>query len=153
MHRYNFAFRNRRVMLQNEKKTRRREMLAAVIQEELSDIILESVKDPACAGTVIISVKMNADLSLATVSILSRNGKEDTTERAVVALNHAAAFIRGKLRGRLDVKRIPDLRFVGDTGIIDSVRMAQILDALKQERLIMPSAGNSEEGEKEAPAV
>ncbi len=139
-------------MLQSEKKTRRREMLAAVIQEELSGIILEAVKDPACEGTVITAVKMNVDLTLATVSIRSRSGLEDTTKRALAALSHAAPFIRGKLRGRLDIKRIPEIKFVEDTGILENVRMANILDTMKEAGTLVISTEDGEGGELEAPA-
>jgi ribosome-binding factor A len=134
-------------MLQQERKARRREMLAALIQRELSDIILSTVKDPGCEGTVIVGVKLNSDLSVATMTIRSRNGPEDTTARAVDSLNHGASFMRARLRARLDLKRIPELRFAEDKGIVESVRMGQILDALKEQA---PAALAEEEKRQEA---
>ncbi len=139
-------------MLQSEKKTRRREMLAAVIQEELSGIILDAVKDPACEGTVITGVKVNVDLSQAIVSIRSRHGAEDTTEKALAALNHAASFIKSKLRGRLDIRKIPDIKFVEDVGLLENVRMANLLDSMKQAGTLEISTEKDEGGEPEAPA-
>ena len=133
-------------MLQQERKARRREMLAALIQRELSEIILHAVKDPGCEGTVVVDVKLNTDLSVATVNIRSRNGTEDTTEKAVVALNRAAAFMRTRLRERLDLKRIPELRFAEDKGIVESVRMSQILDELMEQAA--PPQAEGEEGKE-----
>ncbi len=132
-------------MLQQERKARRREMLAALVQRELSDIILSSVKDPRCEGTVITGVKMNVDLTVATATVRSRKGTEDTTALAVESLNHAASFMRVLLRERLDVKHIPELRFEEDKGIVESVRMGHILDTLMEQ---VPPV-EAEGGEKE----
>jgi len=105
-------------------------MVAAVIQQEITAIILSEVNDPACEGTVVTGVKMNPDLSCAVVSVRGREGRLDVTERTVSALNHASSFIRRELRGRVDFKKIPVLKFIEDKGLVESVRIAQLLDGL-----------------------
>jgi len=117
-------------MLPEERKARRRKMVAAVIQQEISAIILGEVKDPACEGTVVTGVKMNKDLSCAMIAVRGREGRLDVTERTVSALNHASSFIRRELRGRIELKKIPVLKFVEDRGLVESVRIAQLLNGL-----------------------
>ena len=117
-------------MLPEDRKARRRKMVADVIQQEISAIILGEVNDPACEGTVVTGVKMNKDLSCALVTVRGRDGRLDVTERTVSALNHASSFIRRELRGRIDLKKIPVLKFVEDRGIVESVRIAQLLSGL-----------------------
>lgn len=101
-----------------------------MIQQEISAIILGEVNDPACEGTVVTGVKMNKDLSCALVTVRGRDGRLDVTERTVSALNHASSFIRRELRGRIDLKKIPVLKFVEDRGIVESVRIAELLNGL-----------------------
>ena len=117
-------------MLPEDRKARRRKMVAAVIQQEISAIILGEVNDPACEGTVVTGVKMNKDLSCAVVSVRGREGQVDVTERTVVALNRASSFIRRELRGRIELKKIPVLKFVEDRGLVESIRIAQLLSGI-----------------------
>lgn len=118
-------------MLSEERKARRRKMVAAVVKQEVSAIILGEVKDPACEGAVVSGVKMNKDLSCAVIAVRGREGKVDVTERTVFALNRASTFIRRELRGRVELRKIPELRFIEDRGLVESIRIAQLLDDLK----------------------
>ncbi len=117
-------------MLPEDQKARRRKMVAAVIQQEICAIILGEVKDPACEGTVVTGVEMNKDLTCAVIGVRGREGQLDVTERTVAALNHASSFIRHELRGRVGLKKIPVLKFVEDRGLVESIRIAQLLSGL-----------------------
>ncbi len=118
-------------MLDEERKIRRRRMVAAVLQQQISTILLTEVKDPGCAGAVITEVKVSRDLSSAVATVRAREGQLDVTERTVHALNRAAPFIRRQLRGRIELRRIPTVKFVEDRGLVASVRIAEMLKGLE----------------------
>jgi len=108
-------------------------MVAAVLQQQVSAIILTEVKDPACAGAVVTAVKVSNDLSSAVILVRGREGLLDVTARIVHALNHAAPYIRRELRGRVELRRIPALKFVEDRGLVESVRISELLESLNLE--------------------
>jgi len=117
-------------MLPEEKKNRRVKMVAATLQREVSLIILEEVKDPACSGVTIIAVKVSKDFSHAVLSVRARSNELDVTEKALVGLNRASPYIRRELSSRIGLRKVPALRFVEDRGLVESVRVSELLRGL-----------------------
>ena len=98
------------------------------IRRELTDIF-RSLKDPRISGFLtIVKVDVSSDLSFAKVYVSSMEGIEAAKE-SVKGLKNASGFIRRELGLRLEMRRIPELKFIADDSIEHS---AQILDLINQ---------------------
>ena len=99
------------------------------IRRELTDIF-RSLKDPRINGFLtIVKVDVSNDLSFAKVYVSSMEGIE--------AAKESVGFIRRELGLRLEMRRIPELKFIADDSIEHS---AQILGLINQ-----ANKGNNDE--------
>jgi ribosome-binding factor A len=95
----------------------RHERLQGLIQEELRALLRDDVSDPALAGVRITAVVLSVDYRQARVHFISIAAADSTlAERARCerALVRATAFLRARLADAIDLKRVPDLRFLFD---------------------------------------
>lgn len=98
------------------------------IQRELADI-LRDVKDPRISGLLsIVKVDVSGDLSYAKVYVSAIEGEAATIE-SVKGLKNAAGFIRRELGHRLQLRKVPELRFTADDSIARSAHIAGIIDS------------------------
>ena len=97
--------------------TRRTERLNDLIREELSELIRRQAKDPrlGCFLTV-TRVDTSPDLKYARIFI-SIMGTEEEKEKAMEGLASASGFLYRELRGRLSLRRMPQLSFHKDDSI------------------------------------
>lgn len=87
---------------------------------ELGRLLVEDVADPRLQLVTVSGVRLNADITLAEVSLtydLSSHSKEDV-ERA---LKKASGFLRSRLGANLKLKKTPELRFRFDDYLEDMV--------------------------------
>jgi ribosome-binding factor A len=94
----------------------RHERLQGLVFEELRALLRDDVSDPALVDVRVTAVVLSVDYRNARVhfAISPSAGAAHaraTTERA---LARATAFLRARLSDALDLKRVPDLRFVFD---------------------------------------
>jgi ribosome-binding factor A len=90
--------------------------LQGLIFEELRALLRDDVSDPALMSVRVTAVVLSVDYRHARIHYalgLSSNSHSEQarTERALV---RATAFFRARLADAIDVKRVPDLRFVFD---------------------------------------
>jgi ribosome-binding factor A len=99
-----------------------------LLQEEISEIIRDRLKDPRIGMTSIVRVESTEDMRSAKVfvSVLDESDSKGT----LTALEKASGLIRHELRHRLSTRRVPELRFFLDRNIAYSVRIAGVLDKL-----------------------
>lgn len=90
----------------------------------LSEIISYKVKNPSLGLATITSVSITKDYSYATVFV-SFLGDGDPLKKVAI-LDEAKGFIRFELSQKLQIRKMPDLRFVYD----DTLDKAARLDAL-----------------------
>ena len=104
------------------------------IKKALSGIVRD-MKDPRISPmTTILYVEATNDLKLAKVKV-SVYDKDDGVRRETVAqLNRAEGFIARELGRRIDIRRVPTLKFSLDDSIEYSVHIAEVIDRLKSER-------------------
>ncbi len=117
-----------------------RHSLAEVLREEtLNDGALEDV------SVTVTEVRMSPDLRHAIVFVEPLGGVH---VRAVIeGLNRAAKFLRGKLARQVELKFIPDLRFVHDESFAEADRMERLIaDARRAD-----AVRHAEEAEDEEP--
>jgi len=101
--------------------------IAELLQRELSATIVRELSDPRVGRLTITSVDVAPDMSHAKVFITHLSGVSDAPQ-TVAALNHAAGFLRNALRDRVQLRIIPELRFVYDESVEKGVALSHLID-------------------------
>lgn len=120
--------------------------IGELIQREISRLLQREIKDPRVKSISISAVEVNRDLSTAKVYFtLFNTGKFDTQNsdskisdselkdkisQAQQGLNKASGFIRHLLGQQIQIRSVPQLRFVYDESIIRGANMSQLIDEL-----------------------
>ncbi len=108
----------------------RQDRMNEEVKKTVSEVIRE-MKDPRISSmTTITQVEVTNDLKHAKLRVSVYESDEQVRKDAVEALNHAAGFIARELGHRMQIRRLPALKFVLDTSIEYSVHIAKILDTL-----------------------
>ncbi len=106
-----------------------------LIKRELAVMLLREIKDPRVQGLVtVMEVRVTDDLRSAKV-LVSVSGSEEEKSGALAGLSKAAGFIRHSLGRRLDLRRVPELRFVLDRSLDYQEEIQRLLNGIsRQER-------------------
>lgn len=83
------------------------------LQEAISYIIFQEVKNPNIKFVTITAVNTTSDLSYAKVYFTTLGDKVETLK----ALRSAKGFIRNELKEKVELRNIPELEFVYDESI------------------------------------
>ena len=110
----------------------RPERVAEMIHREVADILERRLRDPGLAGGVnITGVDVTHDLSLARVYVTTLVKSADR-EGTLAALGRASGFVRHELAMRLDLREVPEIRFVLDTAVERGARVDELLRKLER---------------------
>ena len=112
---------------------KRAERVGALIKEEISRLILRSVKDPRIGFVTITRVRVSDDLRHARVYVSSARGTE-----VLIGLKSAAGFLRGELGRRLCLRYAPELLFVLDDSLEEELHLAELLRRIEADRTKEP---------------
>ena len=108
------------------------------INEEIKKIlsgIIREMKDPRISPmTTVVRVEATTDLKYAKVRISVYDKDDDIRRETVSTLNSAEGFIARELGKRMDIRRIPTLKFSLDDSIEYAVHISEIIDRLQSER-------------------
>jgi ribosome-binding factor A len=115
------------------KDTGRTRKIGELLQRELAGLIPREVDDPRAAGVTITAVDVAPDLSHAKVYVTHLAGAVQAG-KAVVALNHAAGFLRHALVKRVVLRHIPELRFLYDESVERGDSIERLLAKARTER-------------------
>ena len=105
--------------------------LGHIFTEAISKIINEEVKDDDIKFVTITAVDITNDLSYAKVYFT--NLIDTDREKVTKALNRASSFIRGKLFGRVEIRKMPELTFVYDESIEYGNKIEKIIEEIKED--------------------
>ena len=109
---------------------RRRERLASLIEEVVSELLQRHIKDPRVHGLVSITrVEVSQDISHARIHV-SVMGTEEERRDTMRALEHATGFVRSRLGDELTIRHVPEVQFVLDRSIEEGDRVLSILNSL-----------------------
>ncbi len=91
------------------------ERIASLMEKEISMILQREAKDEILKSVVISFVEVTNDLSFAKVyfTCFDKDKKEETLK----SLDNAKGFIRTELASRIDVRHVPELKFIFDESI------------------------------------
>lgn len=94
--------------------------------------IIRDMKDPRISSmTTVTYAEVTNDLKQAKLRVSVYEEDEALRKGTVDALNHAAGFIARELGQRMQIRRLPALKFILDTSIEYSVHIAGILSSLQ----------------------
>lgn len=115
--------------------SRRISRVAALIQEEVSKMVLQDIKDDRVgAGMVSITdVDVSGDLQHAKIYV-SIYGTDEARAETMAGLKSATGYVRRELGRRMRLRRTPEVVFIEDRGIERGDRMLALLNQLSEER-------------------
>jgi len=108
------------------------ERVAELIREEISKILREDVSDPRIGFVSITRVDISPDLDNAKVFV-SILGNEEKKKEGMNGLNSATGFIRGRLGHLLELRLVPEIKFVRDDSLEKGSRVLSIISRLEKD--------------------
>jgi ribosome-binding factor A len=114
-----------------EKK--RSDKVADLIQREISQMLLKSIKDPRIGFVTITKVNVSEDCRFAKV-YFSVAGTLTERERSMKGLNSARGFVRKELGRRIRLRYTPEILFQFDPSIEYAIHMGELIQSIKQEK-------------------
>ena len=107
----------------------RPERIAETLREEIAQIVGYELEDPRLAMITVTEVRVADDLRDASV-YGTVEGDEREHDVALLALRHAAPYVRRQLGFALDLRHTPALHFVRDTVEEEAGRVDAILEKI-----------------------
>lgn len=102
--------------------------LEEAIQRVLGELLAGKVRDPRLAGLTVTDVRVSRDLSVAKVYYAVLTPRPTPSADIEQALGAAAGFLRSKLAGELRVRRVPELRFLPDEGLLRAREIGDLIE-------------------------
>lgn len=114
---------------------RRIERVAALIRREVSELLVNGIKDERVhEGMVSITrVDVAGDLQHCKI-LVSVYGDSAAQDQALAGLRSASAYVKGELGRRLKMRRTPEVVFVLDRGLEQGTSVLSLLNRLEAER-------------------
>ncbi|PYS61349.1 MAG: 30S ribosome-binding factor RbfA [Acidobacteria bacterium] len=107
----------------------RPERIAETLREEIAQIVGYELEDPRLATITVTEVRVADDLRDASVYV-TVEGDEREHDVALLALRHAAPYVRRQLGFALDLRHTPALHFVRDTVEEEAERVDVLLEKI-----------------------
>ncbi len=107
------------------------ERINHMIQEEISNILMREVKDEDIKFVTITGCDTSNDLSYCKVYFTNLDSEKK--EEVLDSLNRASGFIRSELAKRIEIRHMPELKFIYDESIAYGEHIEAIIDKLNEE--------------------
>src|SRR5262245_61480832 len=111
--------------------------VAEVVREVASETILYELNDPRIKAVTVTRAEVTADLQHAKVYI-SVMGTEKEQQLCLHALRHAAGYVQKNLGDRIKTRYTPNLEFILDKGVKNSIEVARLLSEARAQSLTSP---------------
>ena len=125
--------------------TIKQERVAGQMRKLLSGLLLSEVNDPALAEVTVTEVKLDRELEYATVYV-NALADEDSRREVMAGLRRAHGFLRREVGKRIQLRRVPELRFVWDESLTRAAEIEELLDTLD-----IPPTPPTADGERISP--
>lgn len=119
---------------------KRSERVADLIQREISDLLMRSIKDPRIGFVTVTRVSVSDDCRTARV-YYSVVGTSEEREASLKGLESAKGFIRRELGKRVTLRYTPELFFQFDPSIEYAIHIEEVLRELRPK-----GSGEDDEG-------
>jgi ribosome-binding factor A len=111
----------------------RKQRVEEALRLEITEMVALELEDPRLQGITVTEVHLSPDGKVVSVR-LSIPGSRDDQKQKLAAMDHAKPFLRREIAQRLDLFRIPDLRFEADLSPELNARMEQLLKRVRKGR-------------------
>lgn len=108
---------------------KRVDRVGALIQQEMSKLIVERIKDPRIGFITVTHVKMTADLKSAVVFV-SVMGDEKVKANSIEGLEHARGYFQHEIAESLKLRYTPKIQFELDNSLERGLEIDRILRGL-----------------------
>ena len=108
------------------------EKVSQALKKEIGSIIQTELKDPRLGFVTVMRVELTHDMRYAKV-FFSVLGNADAQKKSAEALESAIGFIKRLIAERIDLRFIPDIRFIQDTSCEYSIHIQEELDKIKRD--------------------
>lgn len=112
---------------------KRSEKVADLIQKEISQMLVKSVKDPRIGFVTITKVTVSDDFRFAKV-YFSVAGTLKEREKSMKGLDSAKGYVRKELGRRIRLRYTPEIMFQFDPSIEYAIRMEELIQSIHQEK-------------------
>ena len=131
------------------------EKIQELIKQEVSQIILQELKDPRIGFVTVTQVDLTGDLSSAKIYV-SLMGSEQQVKDCWAGLQSSLGFVRREIGKRIRLRFTPELSFVIDKSLDYSAHIQELLLKIEAEdkakhaaASAAKSAADAEHSEKE----
>ncbi len=107
------------------------ERVASDMMKEISKILLTEVKDEDLNHVTITYATVTNDLSFARVYFTTLD--DNKRDKVIKDMNNASSFFRTELANRLDIRHIPEIKFVYDESIEYDKKIEDIIEQINKE--------------------
>jgi ribosome-binding factor A len=111
----------------------RKDKVKEELRREISNIIQEKIKDPRLGFITVVDADLSVDLKYTKVyySVLGTPDEQKITQDI---LDGARGFIRKLVAERLKLRFVPEISFILDNSVDNSLRIQQILDDIQKKK-------------------
>ena len=110
-------------------RTRR---VAERVRTELATLLARAVRDPGLLGITVTDVRMTADLQVARIYYTLLDGSDRRS--AARGLRRAQSWLRREIGQKLQLRRVPEMRFLYDEAAERQDRLATLFEDIERER-------------------
>lgn len=107
----------------------RTQRVADLLQKTLAQMLLQDMTDDRFHLVTVTSVVVTRDLSHAKIYVSVLLDEEDKIKHTIVALNRAAKSLRYNLAREVELRIIPELKFVYDESTAHGFRISTLIDS------------------------
>jgi ribosome-binding factor A len=110
---------------------KRSEKVADLIQKEISQMLVRSIKDPRIGFVTITRVTVSEDCRFAKI-YFSVAGTVEEREKSRMGLDSAKGYVRKELGRRIRLRYTPEIMFQFDPSIEYAIHMEELIQSLHQ---------------------
>lgn len=107
------------------------ERVASAIVQELGNILLTEVNDEDLKNVTITYATVTNDLSFAKVYFTTLDDQK--RDKVVKDMNNASSYFRTELAKRIDIRHMPEIRFVYDESIEYGTKIEKIIEEINKD--------------------
>jgi ribosome-binding factor A len=119
---------------------KRSEKVADLIQKEISEMLVKTIKDPRIGFVTITRVAVSEDYRSAKV-YFSVAGTVEERQRSIEGLNSAKGYVRKELGRRIRLRYTPEIIFKFDPSIEYAIHIGEVIRHLKKDEETDGNAG------------
>ena len=107
------------------------ERVASVIVQELGNILLTEVNDKDLKNVTITYATVTNDLSFAKVYFTTLD--DEKRDKVIKDMNNASSYFRTELAKRIDIRHMPEIRFIYDESIEYGSKIEKIIEEINKD--------------------